>query len=179
MPWPSRSGRCGPNIPRSRVPMRSLAGTLADLGDLSRSHALRERALRIGEREFGPGSLRNGGLAQQCRHVGPGAQGSTGSARQRFERVTEIFVSRLGPGHGIYRVATAHLNLAIAEAHLGDFAAARREHGRAITAWEKALGKDDPFVAGALIELADVYRKEGRPAEALPMLQRALAIGKS
>ena len=100
--------------------------------------------------------------------------GEYGSARQRFARVTEIFVSRLGHGHDW--VATARLNLAIAEARLGDFAAARREHGRAIAAWEKALGKDHPFVAGALIELADVYREQGRPAEALPLLQRALAI---
>ena len=118
-------------------------------------------------------SLRNSGPAQQRRHGGSGARGD-GSARQRFERVIEIFVSRLGPGHDC--VATARLNLAIVQARLGDLAAARREHGRAITAWEKALGKDHPFVAGALTELADVYREEGRPAEALPLLQRALAI---
>ena len=37
-------------------------------------------------------------------------------------------------------------------------------------------GPDHPFVATALTELASVYRQQGSPSEALPLLQRALAI---
>ena len=86
-----------PEHPTLARTMRYLAGTLADLGDLSRSHALRERALRIGEREFGPDHYETAVLLNSV-GMADLELGEYGSARQRFERVTEIFVSRLGPG---------------------------------------------------------------------------------
>ena len=42
---------------------------------------------------------------------------------------------------------------------------------------EKALGPDHPDVAQALNNLAVLYYKQGRYAEAEPLYKRALAIG--
>jgi tetratricopeptide (TPR) repeat protein len=41
---------------------------------------------------------------------------------------------------------------------------------------EKGLGPDHPDVARSLNNLADLYERQGRYAEALPLFQRALAI---
>ena len=65
------------------------------------------------------------------------------------------------------------------DASLGDYVKARREQARAAAIWERVLGRNHPFVAIALIELATVYREQGSPSEALPLLERALTIRQS
>ena len=79
------------------------------------------------------------------------------------------------PAQHDYRPLLLH-NLALVDASLGDLTAARRKHARAIEMWEQASGRDHPFIAVALTELASVLRERGAPADALPLLERALAI---
>jgi len=45
-----------------------------------------------------------------------------------------------------------------------------------LTICEKALGLDHPHVATSLNNLAELYRTQGKNEEALPLLQRSLAI---
>ena len=54
----------------------------------------------------------------------------------------------------------------------------RRSTSDALAIKEKALGPDHPEVALALNNLAELYRDQGRYAEAEPLLKRALAIRK-
>ncbi len=47
---------------------------------------------------------------------------------------------------------------------------------RAPAIWEKTLGPEHPDVAQSLNNLAELYRAQGRYAEAEPPYQRSLAI---
>ena len=50
---------------------------------------------------------------------------------------------------------------------------------RALALYEKVLGPDHPDVATALNNLAELYRRQGRYADAEPLVsKRSLAIGK-
>ena len=152
---------------------RFLAGTLADLGDLQQSYAVRLAILRRAEQEFGAdhhetATYRNS-LAIAERRLG-----NYTAARREFERVLSAVTARYGESHDF--VATTRLNLAIVDANLGDIAAARRDHTVALRIWERSLGPTHPYVAVALTELAAAYRELGRPNQALPLIERALAI---
>jgi CHAT domain-containing protein/Tfp pilus assembly protein PilF len=47
---------------------------------------------------------------------------------------------------------------------------------RSLAIWEKALGPDHVYVAGALNNLADLYHTQGRYADAEPLYKRSLVI---
>ena len=116
---------------------RFLAGTLADLGDLQQSYAVRLAILRRAEQEFGAdhhetATYRNS-LAIAERRLG-----NYTAARREFERVLSAVTARYGESHDF--VATTRLNLAIVDANLGDIAAARRDHTVALRIWERSLG---------------------------------------
>ena len=57
-----------------------------------------------------------------------------------------------------------------------EYAKAQREQSRAVAIYTRVGGPNHPFVAVGLTELARVYREEGLLADALPLLERALAI---
>ena len=91
------------------------------------------------------------------------------AARRQYERALVIARARFGERHDW--VATFIHNLALVDTSLGDFAAARREHARAIAIWESVYGPDHPIVAVALSEMAAVWRKDGSPSAAIPLLR--------
>jgi tetratricopeptide (TPR) repeat protein len=47
---------------------------------------------------------------------------------------------------------------------------------RALAIFDKALGPEHPFASTSLNNLAELYRKQNRYAEAEPLLERSLAI---
>ena len=51
-----------------------------------------------------------------------------------------------------------------------------RSYKRSLAIREKTLGPDHPDVASALNNLASLYHKQGRYAEAEPLYKRSLAI---
>ncbi len=59
---------------------------------------------------------------------------------------------------------------------LAAYIAAAAFFERALAIWEQALGADHPNVATSLNNLAELYRAQGRHAEAEPLVCRALAI---
>ena len=153
--------------------LRYLAATLGDLGDLSRSLALKERALAIAERNFGANHhvtamyLHRSGLPS-C------ARATYAIARLHFQTGLEHLRSAIRLWHEY--VATALSVLARADASLGDFANARREQARAVTIYERVGGPNHPFVAIALTELANGVPRTGLADPGASLLERALAI---
>ena len=139
----------------------------------SGSRALKQRALAMAERSFGPRHYETWAYLNDLAHSSL-VLGEYVNARELFERSLEIAEGRFGPSHD--SVATAVHNLALVDASLGDYAKARLEQGRATSIWERVLGPEHTFVAVALTELAGVYRAQGAPTEALPLLLRALSI---
>jgi tetratricopeptide (TPR) repeat protein len=52
----------------------------------------------------------------------------------------------------------------------------RSRASTALEIWEQVLGREHPDVAQGLNNLAELYRVQGRYAEAEPLYQRAIAI---
>ena len=73
-------------------------------------------------------------------------------------------------------MATTLATLARTDASLGDYVSAHEELDRAVEIQTKIGGPNHPYVAGFLTELAAVYRDQGLPERALPLLERALAL---
>ena len=67
-------------------------------------------------------------------------------------------------------------NLATLYKQQGRYAEAEVLSQRAVSIYEKSLGKDHARVGGALNNLGNLYSDEGRDAEAEALLRRALAI---
>ena len=75
------------------------------------------------------------------------------------------------------RLAATLSNLAELYRSQGRYSEAAELNQRALSIWEKDLGKtDDPIVAQALNSLALTYGAQGRTSEAEPLLKRSLAI---
>jgi CHAT domain-containing protein/tetratricopeptide (TPR) repeat protein len=161
-----------PDHPTLALSLRYLAATLEDLGDMERSIALRKRALGIAERTFGANHHETAVLLHSLGSA-EFREGAYATARQHFRQALSIYEARYGPWHEY--VAAVLSMLARADASLGDYATARREHSRVVSIRER-ISPNHPFVAIALTDMANMYREEGSPAQALPLLERALAI---
>lgn len=74
------------------------------------------------------------------------------------------------------RVAATQLYLANILSSLGQSDAARAQREAALAINLERVGPNHPALADALVGLADQYQREGSPAEAVPLLERAIAI---
>ncbi len=162
-----------PDHPTIALSLRYLAATAGDLGDLQTSLALKRRALAIAEREFGASHHLTAPYLQTV-GVAELREGDFVSARARFRRALDIVEQRYTRWHEY--VATTLATLARPDASLGDYVSAHEELDRAVEIQTKIGGPNHPYVAGFLTELAAVYRDQGLPERALPLLERALAL---
>jgi tetratricopeptide (TPR) repeat protein len=67
--------------------------------------------------------------------------------------------------------------LALLYSKQGRYGDAEPLYQRSLAIWEKALGRDHPYVALSLNNLAGLYRSQGRYADALPIIRRTLSQG--
>jgi tetratricopeptide (TPR) repeat protein len=67
-------------------------------------------------------------------------------------------------------------NLALLYFTRGQYAKAEPLYQRALSIWEKALGREHPDVANSLHNLALLYKTQGQYAKAERLYERALAI---
>jgi tetratricopeptide (TPR) repeat protein len=73
-------------------------------------------------------------------------------------------------------VALSLNNLAVAHGKAGRSDEAKALYARALAAWEGSVGPDHPDVGRPLFGLATIAIDEGRPADAVPLLERALRV---
>lgn len=164
-----------PGHPDLAVALNSLAILHWQRRDLAEAERLLRRALVVAERALGSvhprlgPSLDNLGvlLTEQGRYV---------EAESLLRRALEVR-RRAGAEH--YEVGIALHNLAELLARHPDVTfldEAERLAKEAIDIWERLRGPEDPYVATALLTLADVARRRGRPGDAAALCARALAI---
>jgi tetratricopeptide (TPR) repeat protein len=143
------------------------------LAAYAQARPLKQRALAIREKIFGPGhpdtatSLNN--LAFLLND-----QGDLAAARPLYERALAIYETVLGPEDP--HTAVSLDNLASLLQAQGDLAAARPLKERALAIREKVLGPEHPDTATSLNNLAVLLQTQGDLAAARPLLERALAI---
>ena len=134
-----------------------------------------EKALRLGEQEFGPDHPATATLLDGLA-VLYDVQGRYADAEPLYKRAVLIREKTLGPNH--LRVAISLDNLARLYRTQGRHAEAEPLYERSLAIYEKALGPEHPNVAASLNNLAGFYDAQGRYAEAEPLYERSLAIYK-
>jgi CHAT domain-containing protein/tetratricopeptide (TPR) repeat protein len=161
----------GPAHPAIVGTLLNLSGALWDLGDVDRSRALHERALRI--LDATPGSDRRlafelVSLASKLENTGDFANGLT-----LCERGAAIAERLTGPNSML--TAAALDELAALRNHLGDVAGATALRQRTLAIWS-AQGAETLHVAIALNALAESYEDAGQIDEAFDAVERSLRI---
>ncbi|MDI3291848.1 serine/threonine-protein kinase [Polyangium sp. 15x6] len=96
------------------------------------------------------------------------------AARAAAERALSIRERALGPEH--IALATTLLNLAEVMMKERAFADARARLGRVVAIYEKAVGPTHVYLAEPLENLGELHMETGEPAEAIPLLERALSL---
>lgn len=152
--------------------LRLLAGAKLDLWDIQQASELWSQALGVAERALGQDHPDLAGYSNDLA-AATFLLGDYEEARRQYERSLAIREQQNGEADSI---ATIVYNLGLVDARLADFDRAEAEYRRAVTLWEGLHGSDHVFVAQALAALGHATLERGRPAEALPYLQRALAI---
>jgi serine/threonine-protein kinase len=140
---------------------------LGERGKYAEARALGEKALERFERKGSDHAI------EAVAELGIVAdyEGRKSDARALYGRVLAWDERVLGAGSS--KAARVLENLGMLEQDEGDFDAALRDESRAVAILNATLGPDHPATGVALSNLADWLE---RPAEALPLAQRALAI---
>jgi tetratricopeptide (TPR) repeat protein len=163
----------GTNHPQVSSTLNNLAFVLHKQGELAAAQAHYERALAIdlatlgADHPFVANTLHNLGLLLEAQHDLPAAQA-------RFEESLAIKERALGPEHA--SLANTLTSLASVRKARGDRRGAREDYQRALAIGEQALGPEHASLAFALIGLAELLVTERRIADAVPLLERALAV---
>jgi serine/threonine-protein kinase len=161
----------GPDHLEVASAVNNLANTLHQLGDYPASLAADRRALGIWEHALGPDhptvaiSLLNMGEVLYAVGDFPGASSA-------FQRCLTLREKALPPDH--HYLAEVSYDLGNALFKLGDFAGASATLERGIAIWDKTQNPDALF---AVITLARVKIAAGQLEAALPLLDRANAMG--
>ncbi len=162
----------GSEHPSVAVTRANLCYLDATAGRLEEARVCQERVVATLEAALGSEhpqvawALNDLGLVEQSRD-------NQSAARARFERAQAIWEKSSGPDHP--DVAWPLVNLAELARQRGDVDAAERLCRRALTIVEAASGADHPDAMSPLACLGGVIA-ERRPAEARPLLERALAL---
>jgi eukaryotic-like serine/threonine-protein kinase len=165
--------KVGPNHPHVAGFYFNLGLCLSDLGRFEEAGVLLERALAIRERLLGPdhpdvaGALM--GLAANWIY-----RGKPATAHALLERALAIYEARepkIPDGW-----AMAHHKLGQADRALGHYDEALEHERQAIGMMEEALGPESDYLLDPLETVGGVYLDQGRPALAIPPLERAVKI---
>jgi tetratricopeptide (TPR) repeat protein len=143
------------------------------MGDYSGAEKSAIRALEIDENHFGKGAL---ATARSIEAIGENAfyAGSLDVARKKFEQANDLRIKTQGPLHP---KVTANLNILGSTAYLqGNPALAERFYRRVLADREAVLGSNHPSLGATLNNLSRVLLEQRKFAEALPMVERAVAI---
>ena len=162
----------GPDHPDVAQSLQNLAILDKTAGDYAQARLRHERALAIREKALGANHPDVGQSLINLSALAL-AQKDFAEAKRRLTRALAIYEA-LNPE----REEVGHALRGLAEAHreLGEYSEAQTCAGRSLAIFEKALGPAHPEVASGLASLAEVLLAMKRPADALPLAERAVAI---
>jgi serine/threonine-protein kinase len=163
----------GPDHPFVSNSLGNLSIALIDMGQYEEARQMAERALRLKEQQLGlenpelSGTLTNlaNALSFLDRHE---------EARRHHVRALALTEKALGPEHPLVAISLTGLGMELVSLRRYDEAQQRLDRAQAIM--EKKLGKDYPDLAYVFAVQATLLLERGKPAEALPLLERALKL---
>jgi tetratricopeptide (TPR) repeat protein len=170
------AGALGPEHPRMANLLGSMGAALDGLYRLEEALEVKRRALAIEERALAPDAL---AVAISLNNVA-----STLMRMRRYaesvaplERSLALRERAFGPGHS--RTVLPRYNLGYAHARLGNDGAAWRHYAGAMAVARRALPPRHAYVGHLLQGMGDVRARQRAWGEALPLLERALALRES
>jgi tetratricopeptide (TPR) repeat protein/predicted Ser/Thr protein kinase len=165
--------KLGPNHPHVAGFCFNLGLCLSDLGRFEEAGGLLERALAIRERLLGPD---HPDVASALMALGGNwiYRGKPATARPLLERALAIYEAREPRTPEGW--AMAHHKLGEADRALRRYGEALEHERQAIRMMEEALGPESDYLLEPLETVGGVYLDQGRPALAIPPLERALKI---
>ncbi len=161
----------GPDHPNVGVALSNIAAVLHTQGDLGEARRYYQRSLELVERRTP--NLPDHAVALNALANLDLEEGAVADARRRAEQALAIAERTLGVGHQVNINAVLVLAAVAAKQGHGD---AESLYLRALQATEAARGAQNPQLAYPLFSLAEVLVDAGRPIEARPLLERALAV---
>ncbi len=160
----------GPEHPNVSFPLMNLGVLVHTEGQFDEARALQERVVRIRQAAYPAGHIN---VAYALSNLGTVLRDldEDVAARQHFERA--IAMARpLDPDHVL--IAQSGQMLAMLQRDAGEYDAAIASTREALRIFEKLRGPDHPDLGYALENLGRIELKRGRPADAIPHLERAL-----
>jgi serine/threonine-protein kinase len=163
----------GADHPRIAGTLMSLGLVLEGLGQYEEARRRYERALAMEEKALGAD---HANLADALSGLGRLAEatGQYEEARRKYERALALREKGLGPEHA--QVGSSLNELSSVLTVLKRYEEAERMSARARAVLEKALGPGHPDLADSLLGAGKLLLARGKPAEAVPLLEQALAI---
>jgi len=169
----TREKALGPNHPRVAASLVYVGSVGLAQGRYAEARAAMERALAIEEKALGP---LNPQLAEVLDHLGEAffAEGRYSEAQRHFERA--VLLRKTGPSPLHPELGTSLIWLGRSLTMLHQPQAAQESLSKGRTLYEHLLGPTHPKLAVALLGSAELLRKQDRPGEAVPLLERALLL---
>lgn len=159
----------GPDHPSTAQMAYSLGQLLQYVGSTAEVRSLAERAQQIAERS---GDQPLAARARTLRAFILEREGRLADAEAELRRAVPV----LSRGGDEQAQATAQVYLASVLSQRAATTEAEQAVRQAIPIIERFLGREDPLIGIALAAQGRAYRLAGRPAEAEPLLRRAIAI---
>ena len=168
-----RERTLGPEHPLVATTLAALGLVYRVTGEPAEASRLLERALAIHEKGLGPEHPKVAEALHNLASVRFDTHDYAGAERL-LRRALAIYEESLGPAHR--DTASTLAGLALVRHKRGDDVEALRLDDLALEVLRRALGEDHLIVAHVTVERGDVLRALGRAGEAVPSLERALAI---
>ncbi|MDH5640885.1 MAG: tetratricopeptide repeat-containing serine/threonine-protein kinase, partial [Nitrospira sp.] len=163
----------GPGHPMFADSLNNLAGVLFARGRYPEAVAMLERAIAVYEKALGPDhpdlAISFNNLADAQR-----ALGRYPEAMVNFDRALAIWANNLDPGLPLWAYPYTGMGRALVRMHQLDLA--KRHLELALSIREKALGLEHPELTETLLGLGELAMTSGRPAQAIPIFERALKL---
>jgi tetratricopeptide (TPR) repeat protein len=168
-----REAALGPTHPSVGDSLTNLANLADRRLDFAASIAANRRALAIAEATYGPDHPNTATIHNNLGRVLMRG-GDLDGGEVHLRRTLELTEATLGADH--HEVAFGLTGLGEIALRRGDFKAAEAFHRRALAAREAGLGREHPYVVYSLTGLGEAL-VGAADEEALPILERALALG--
>ncbi|HEX8376002.1 MAG TPA: tetratricopeptide repeat protein, partial [Geminicoccaceae bacterium] len=167
-----REAGLGPADPLVAQSLNNLAEALRALGRPAEAEPLHRRAVAVRRESLG---ARHPDAAQSLNNLGVllAGLGRYDEAEALYREALDVRSAALGADHPA--VAETRANFAALAYARGDMAVAEGLYREALAVEEKRLPPGDPGLALTRANLAETLSRQGRPGEAVPLLERVLA----
>jgi tetratricopeptide (TPR) repeat protein len=163
----------GPEHSNTAIALMNLANTVGDVGTIDEAIALYTRALAIQEKQFGVGHVKTANILQ---NIGATLTqvGRFQDALAYFERALAITEKAKGPSY--VELCLPLSNLGSTLVHLKRFDEAEERFQRALELARKTHGDKHPYIADALVGIAQIHIERHQALKAIPLLEEALTM---